>query len=471
MIDKSQFSEQGGLFLISLSYFSDTPSEGLPADRMYLIMLLVLVLFSFSLTAQESSSQIYTIRERTYVIKGLTSPRALEKELKLPEKMDFTSREELESFISKLEQRLYNLRLFSKINTRLISVPPTLNGNIYTLEIALEDGWTFIPLLYPKYETNTGPTLESKILYSNFFGTLMDFKIDSYIEVSPPEDSKPDGVNTGQWEVETSLGNIHWGPRTYQFQWLQRYDRIRKNNSGNVIEDYTFHETRILTETAFSLSDEFSYKLAPVYTMRYSYKNRLDMGPMQEEPFALGINQNLIFNRMDWVGNFREGVVIDLGLSGRYSFSADNGFKGLGYLDTRWFKTFSDRYGLSIREVCLGSLGYEQTDLGVYMRGVADENLFGLAGYFLNSGFSVKSLDWEGVLELQTEPFLDGGMTLRQNSSFSSDQDFRLSSGFSFLFFFDKLTSIQVRTTFGWDLLTKEPDEKFEFLLSTSLFY
>ncbi len=432
---------------------------------------MALILFTVSLSAQDSSAPAFTIRKRTYVIHGMTNPRALEKELRLPEQVSFSTREELSTYVARLEQRLYNLRLFSEIETRLIPDPALQNGSTYTLEITLEDAWTFIPLVYPKYDTNTGPTLESKILYSNFFGTLMDFEVDSYVEVSPPEETELEGMNTGQWEVETSLGNIHWGPRTYQFQWLQRYDRIRKNNSGNVIEDYTFHETRILTETAFSLNEEFTYQLAPVFTMRYSYQNRLDGGPMREEPFALGVNQNLVFNRMDWVGNFREGVIIDLGLSGRYSFSADNGVKGLGYLDSRWFKTFGDRYGVSLREVCLGTLGYEQNDLGIFMRGVADENLYGRGAYFLNSGFSVKSLDWEGVMELQTEPFLDGGITLREKSSFSADQDLRLSSGFSFLFFFDKLTSIQVRTTFGWDLLTKEADDRFEFLLSTSLFY
>ena len=459
------------MFLKSANIFIKGLTGRTSAQGFCFTLLIFLGIFPVPLTSQETSSQIYTICERTYVISGLTSPSALEKELILPESMNFSGREELDLFILELEQKLHNLRLFSLIETRLIPESSRDDVQSYTLEITLEDAWTFVPLIYPKYETNTGPTLESKILYSNFFGTLMDFEIDSYVEVSPPEERELEGVKTGQWEVETSLGNIHWGPRTYEFQWLQRYDRIRKNNSGNIIEDFTFHETRILTETAFALTEEITYQLAPVYRMRYSYRNTLDEGPMEEEPFALGINQNLILDRMDWIGNFREGLLIDLGVTGRYSFNADHGFKGMAYLDTRWFRNFRERFGLSVREVCLGTLAYEQPDLGIYMRGVADENLYGYGAYFLNSGFSVKSLDWEGVMELQAEPFLDGGITLREKESFSAQQDLRLSSGFSFLFFFDKLTSIQVRTTFGWDLLTPEQDDRFEFLLSTSLFY
>ncbi len=456
--------QKGGLLLTVINKITCKP----------VLSLAVFFLISLIPVSGETipAEQKYIIRERSYIISGLTASSSLEKELNLPDSPEFTSTGEMEQFVSDLEQELHNLRLFSDIKTELIPLSSDETVKLFRLEIHLKDAWTFIPLFYPKYDTNTGYTMESKILYSNFFGTLMNFEMDSYVEIPPPEVRELEGIRTGQWEMETSLGNIHWGARTYSFEWLQKYDRVTKNNSGTIVEDFTFYETQILTETAFSLPEDFTYKIAPVYTMRYSYEKLLPESSLDREPFALGINQNLLLDRMDWAGNFRQGYTVDLGLESRYSFSAAEGLKLIASVDARWFRTCRERYGLSLRGFGLTSYQDEQADLGFYMRGVPDENLYGHSGLFFNSGISVKSLDWEKVVELQMEPFLDGGITFREAEPFSAGQDLRLASGFSFLFFFDRFTSVQIRTTFGWDLLSPGPDQdRFEFLLSTSLFY
>ena len=423
----------------------------------------------------EESHIFYIISERHYIIDGLSHTSALEKELDLPEEPVFSSYEEMVLFSRNLEQDLKNLRLFSRVGTYLAELPSRVEGaKEYRLIISLQDAWTFIPLAYAKFDTNTGFTMESKILYSNFLGTLMDFKMDGYLEVSPPDDMEIEGLDTGQWEVITSLGNIHWRDRIYRFEWLQDFDRVQKTNIETTVEDYTFHETQLLLETAFPVTSELSYILAPIFNMKYSYKNRMvdTDGTMPEEPFALGVQQNLVWENVNWHGNFRQGSYYDLGALLRYSFITESGFKGLGSLESGWFRIFSDFSGLSLRTVALSSFNDEQSDLGSYMRGVPDHNLYGKTAFFLNSSAPLKIFSRKEFVELQFEPFMDGGLTFREDQDFSTGQDIRLSTGFSFLFFFHRLTSIQVRTTFGWNLLSPASEENsFEFLLSTSLFY
>jgi len=55
---------------------------------------------------------------------------------------------------------------------------------------------------------------------------------------------------------------------------------------------------------------------------------------------------------------------------------------------------------------------------------------------------------------------------------FSPSQDLRMSAGSDFIVFFDKMTSIQLRATVGYDLFSgNDPSDRYELLFSTSLFY
>ncbi len=401
----------------------------------------------------------------------MSRPWALEKELNLPDILTYRSLEEMDNAIARIEQDLLNLRLYSSVRTEKALLEESETYRSYSLTIFLEDSWTFVPLVYPKYDTNTDLTMESKILYSNFFGTLMEFEIDSYIQVSPEEDIE--GVDTGLWQVDTTLENIHLGNRTYGFQWIQQHNREIKTNTEKTVENYSYNETILSFGTDFPLNKNLTYTIAPIANMRYSYKNSLgDHGdPPREEPFSFGLVQNLVYDPYDWHGNFREGINCDLGVLFRYSFREEE-MKGFSYIETAWYHSLHRQLGVNFRSVLATSYNEEKSGLGIYMRGVPDENFYGNSCFVLNSAAALKTLDWDNLFELQWEPFMDFGLSKRERESFSADQDFRMSTGFSFLFFFDKLTSIQVRTTFGWDLLVPSPeDDRFEFLLSTSLFY
>lgn len=431
------------------------------------------LLFSQSRDNNYSARNGYIISERAYDIDGMSRVNALEKELKLPDTPEFVSYDAMMNFVDNLNQELQNLRLYSEIETTLTELESPLDGlHVYRLNIILEDAWTFIPLIYPKYDTNTNLTLESKILYSNLFGTLIDFQIDSYIQVGPEDDSN--GIGTGLWEIETSFENINWGRRSYNLLWIQKHDQVTKSNTNETIENYSYNETTFLFGTDFKLTDEWTYTATPLLSLNYSYKDLTENAEdnFDKDPFAFGIKQNLVYSTVNWNGNFREGLYSDLSLQVSYSFFAETGLKGKTSLETAWYHPLNDRAAYYLRSVFLTGFQEEIAELGSYMRGVPDENLYGQRAYFLNSSFPFKALDKENLLELQLSPFMDWGLTKRKNESFSNDQDFRLSSGFSMLFFFDKLTSIQIRTSFGWDLLASNSEEdSFEFLLSTSLFY
>ena len=243
---KKNHSKPGGYYLISIH----------KTTGFLLLLILIATVRVFSAEPEK-----YTILTRSYRIDGLSRPSALERELNLPDRPSFENYEEMTTFVETLEQDLLNLRLYSLVKTELDELDLSEEeGRFYHLTIILEDAWTFIPLVYPKYDTNTNTTLESKILYSNFFGTLMDFKLDGYIEISTEDEIN--GTDTGSWEIDASLGNINWGGRTYSFQWVQQYDRIKKTNTTETIEDYTFHKTTVLLDTEFPLDDSFSYRIA-----------------------------------------------------------------------------------------------------------------------------------------------------------------------------------------------------------------
>ena len=340
----------------------------------------------------------------------------------------------MDNAIARIEQDLLNLRLYSSVRTEKALLEESETYRSYSLTIFLEDSWTFVPLVYPKYDTNTDLTMESKILYSNFFGTLMEFEIDSYIQVSPEEDIE--GVDTGLWQVDTTLENIHLGNRTYGFQWIQQHNREIKTNTEKTVENYSYNETILSFGTDFPLNKNLTYTIAPIANMRYSYKNSLgDHGdPPREEPFSFGLVQNLVYDPYDWHGNFREGINCDLGVLFRYSFREEE-MKGFSYIKTAWYHSLHRQLGVNFRSVLATSYNEEKSGLGIYMRGVPDENFYGNSCFVLNSAAALKTLDWDNLFELQWEPFMDFGLSKRERESFSADQDFRMSTGFSFLFF------------------------------------
>lgn len=461
-----KYKKTGGHFLI----------QRIPLKFILLILLhlsICSILFSQSSSENYPDLNGYIINERVYDINGLSRVWALENELKLEEETTFGSYDAMMNFVGQLEQDLRNLRLYSKVETTLTEQEsPRGDLHLYSLTISLEDAWTFIPLAYPKYDTNTNLTLESKILYSNLFGTLVEFQVDSYIEVAPKDDSN--GIGTGLWEIETSFDNINWGEHSYSLQWIQKHDRITKSNTKETVEDYTYNESLFLVGTDFFLSDKWTYTAAPGMSFRYLYNDLKDTedDSFDKDPFSFSLNQNLVYNSLNWYGNFREGLYSDLSLQLQLSFFADTRLKGMTYVESGWHHIIGERMAFSLRSVFVQGIREELADLGSYMRGVPDQNLYGESAFFMNSSLPLKAVDLENLIELQISPFMDWGLTKRKEEAFSNDQDFRLSSGFSTLFFFDKLTSIQVRTSFGWDLASGNSDEdSFEFMLSTSLFY
>ena len=60
-------------------------------------------------------------------------------------------------------------------------------------------------------------------------------------------------------------------------------------------------------------------------TMEYFYKDRLSDGSsnIDKEAFSPGLRQNLIYDSVDWHGNFREGLYCDLGVFFRYSLYSE----------------------------------------------------------------------------------------------------------------------------------------------------
>jgi hypothetical protein len=177
------------------------------------------------------------------------------------------------------------------------------------------------------------------------------------------------------------------------------------------------------------------------------------------------VSNGLALGRVDWAGNFREGLKVSFMNSEAYNAQWHDLMSDLE-VEVQLFSQRDQSVGVTARLLGLGRLSGDfphdrLTMLGQHLRGIIDSRASGVQAAFLNLGLGTKLFDFptHAIIktraldfELQAQPFLDLAIVRPDYSSSFSQNWFWCSGGLELLVFPAHLRSFTLRASAGWDL-------------------
>ena len=488
----------------------------------FLIKKITLLLMVFLFTApvlrsQEESQIIFVIRSLDFDIQGRTRPFAIIYNGEFKEGERIQGETNLERFIIEKTQLLMNQRVLEEVVISYSLGVAEEDGSIpVDLLIYVRDTWNFIILPYPQYDSNDGLQLTLKIRDYNFFGTMSPLRVDLgfqndtedrrsfnfMIESNTP--FRAAGLNwnfrfdhdlvytideplyyrnvTGL-SVDLPTGNLV--TTTLGFN---EYFVFNEENSDHDKDKYDLDNDRF--EGFYAASEVYSSFKIPLpievgnygslsYTPRIGGKISYARNGVDEprRPIAT-LSQNLGFGRVNWIGNFRQGLDVFLENDNNFlifPYDWNSGITG----NAAYYHDFNKYFGFSSR------LQYRQRFNDVYydaadsLRGIINNRL--RADYLLsfNLDFPVRLIRFYPSelfdnhrlrffnFELHTSPFFDFAMAeglLKQSGAredpienpfeetrFGFDDAF-YSAGLEVIVFPAQMRSLYLRFSVGYDI-------------------
>jgi outer membrane protein assembly factor BamA len=291
----------------------------------------------------------YIIRSISFNINGKTRPFALIYHGEFKEGDRITGKTNLEGYIIEKKQLLINQRVLEEVEIEYSFGEPEGDGSLpVNLLIHVRDTWNFIILPYPQYDSNEGLTLTLKIRDYNFLGTMSPLRIDLGYQ------NDIENRNSFNLLLESSTPfravGLIWNFRfDHDFVYTINEPLYYKNITGisvelpaeNVITTLGFNQYLIINESnsehdkdkyeldssrfygPYAASEIFSSFKIPLmavgnygslsYTPRIAGKISYTKGGVDEPRRPLGIlSHTLGFGRINWTGNFRQGLLASL---------------------------------------------------------------------------------------------------------------------------------------------------------------
>lgn len=218
--------------------------------------LLTLILFVFMTV--NSFATTYVISNYNFDVVGKTQKSVLANQIIPNGEERFSSEEELVNALEAKKQTLINKRLFKSVDYEY-SLQEAENDTLYVnVLLKIVDAKTFLIVPYPKYDSNTGITINVKIRDKNMIGTFATLDSDIYALFRDGEWDKPDifgeldvtNLIVGDTTFSIKLkANGSWnGPKPYYYvgtnvshipfffnTWFDMSTYVEKNGEGNKI--------------------------------------------------------------------------------------------------------------------------------------------------------------------------------------------------------------------------------------------
>jgi hypothetical protein len=468
------------------------------------------------LAAQDNLSaddqRVYVISGFDFNIEGRTRPFAIIYNGEFKANEEIRGLENLEKYIRNKIQLLLNQRVLEKVNIEYTLSDPADDGKVPVhLLISVEDTWNIIAVPYPKYDTNSGFELIVKARDYNFLGTMNPFRLD----LGYKYDEK--NRNSIVFEIDTDTPFTAFG-----YNWNINFDHFfhyrpdadepyyYKNVTGVSMElplkkttfTFGFEESSILNEEnadryeaeyggfqkgLYMASELYTSWKIPTglnigsygeltYTPRISntFNHGFPQWPLDE--FRLGpfmkFSHNLGFNRINWIGNYREGLDVSMDNSYTLDFHrADNNKEpldfnysasGIGHF------IISDSFGISsylqFRQWFYHDPEYHDS-AGDVLRGILDKAVCADYMLSLNLDFPIRIFrftpsqwfrkTWMRLVdfEMHFSPIID--LALYHDPSSGTSFDFRnilVSGGAEFIVFPSFMRSLYIRISIAWNL-------------------
>jgi hypothetical protein len=464
-------------------------------------------------TPYTGNNQLYVISAFEFDIKGRSRPSALLYNGEFHEGEKLQGRENFEKYIRDKTQMLINQRVLKDNAVIDYSIGEQGEDGAYpvTLIIKVEDSWNMIALPRPAYKTDTGFDLTIKARDYNFLGTMNPLRIDLGYQYDENQRSS------------FLLGVFSSTPfRAFGYDWNFKFDNTLsyrpqvsepyyyQNISGLSMElpfrtttfTFGFEESTNLNEenadqyqaqygefqnglymasklftsweipTGFMVSQfgELTYNPGISVTFNHEFP-KWPLQDIRKGPF-MGFYHSLGFEKIDWHGNYREGLSVFFNNAYTYDFfrmnnneeplSVSYSLTGTGHFIINDFFAISSR--LMYRQWFYHYPEY-YTEASDAIRGVADRAISADYMLSLNMDFPLRiplftPSKWFHSrklgffdFELHVSPIID--MALYHDPETETSFSFKniaATGGFEFIVFPLSFRSLYIRLGLAWNL-------------------
>ena len=486
------------------------------------------VLSSFAILASAFAQETlgkFRISKVEYELDG-TKESAVRRNIPISTKRVFGSREELDTYIADLRKRFQNERIFQETKIEYETGETEEVGdsgekiNLVKVSVLAKDSKSLLILPYPKYSSSDGFSAKLKMKDANFLGTMSELSADAYFSMKTDEDDentthKAVGIDF-EYDFPFQAGpfNASWN-NDYFFEYtldtkeaefdtrtgltlelpLDTYSLVL-DVSQSVVRDNEFEfygdEFHFSTEAKLSMPIKVAeidnwgdIKWTPYadYTVNYRQDGEIDSEDIDLSSPLLTFAHEASTGRVDWNGNFRNGLKATAGQSISYNFQRRE-YDPKIHAEIQAFKS-AKRIGLAARLFAFACYArYEK--IGERIRGAIDEQKYRASremalkvpsAVVLNVDLPIHivTTDWNGWtgsvfgqdswiarhtawfrhfdFEMQISPFID--IALTKNAATGSTfaiKDGWYTGGIEVLVFPKRWRSVVVRGSIGFDL-------------------
>jgi hypothetical protein len=459
----------------------------------------------------------YRIVETEYEITGKTREYALALNIPIDTDRIFADLDELLDYIADIRQKLVNVRTLETAETSYRFLAPVADGAgtsggvvPVVLTIKTTDTFNLFILPYPKYNSDDGLDMKIKFKNYNFLG-LMEVLTADIIYLWKTDD---DGTDRHSFGGAINF-DIPFGMSVFDMKWLNDYrltytigkkkpefgamtgievtlpfDKVSfvftAKQSANLNFDYTAagdelymaEEGSIAVPIEIAAIGEYTkVKLTPDVHAKYIWDRDGIVHKDLQSPIV-GMGYRLAAARVNWVDNYRDGFSFEFGQKFDYNYHPDKrAFQPYIWTEVQLFKAFR-HLSFSGRFYVTGMDNADE-DIDGRLRGIRD-NQNGIPTSFAfvaNIDLPVRLFrtDWRGWgralfkkempnffsyldFEFQIAPFIDIALSHIDVPSAGVNRTFDYrdgwyAGGLEALFFPEKMRSIVVRASLGFDLV------------------
>jgi hypothetical protein len=457
------------------------------------------------------NDSLFVIAGFEYDIKGRTRPGALayRAEFKVGEKLEGMAG--LEEYINDKTQVLINQRVLEDNPEITYSIGKQQEDGTYPVifTIKVEDTWNIIALPYPKYSSNSGLDLTIKARDYNFFGTMYPLRVDlGYSRTLEGRNSfslgfdfnipfkalgynwnftfdntfgyRPGVSEPFYYKNTTGISmELPFRRTTFIFGFNESVNVNEENPDAYKILYSDYHKglymssmlyTLWLIPTGLQVSNygELTYSPAIFATFNHGFP-KWPLEDFRKGPFLV-LSHSLGFEKIDWHGNYREGLSASLSNSfafdifnrNNYPLTTTLSLTATGHFIIRDFFGISSR--LMYRHWFHNAPGYNGVEASDVLRGVSDSAISANYMLSLNLDFPLRVLSFKPSqwldnnklrffdFEVHLSPVIDMAIYNEPLGTSFNPKNTLVTGGLEAIVFSDFMRSLYLRVCFAFNL-------------------
>jgi hypothetical protein len=483
-----------------------------------------------------SDESIFIINYFNYNVKGRTLPFVLNIKTELKTGEEIKGKTNFDKFIKDKRQLLINERVL-KDNVRIeYAIGEMTEDGKYPvdLEIYVEDTWNIIALPYPKYSSNYGLELTIKARDYNFLGSMEALRVDIgyrynqygqssfslmldsglpfqalglnwFFDFDNYFDYRPDMSLPFYLRNRTAISlDIPIKHTTFTLSFAESFIFNDENMESDIPLYGEFQEGLYLSSVpSISWKIPLGLEIGEYDELTYNpeifavFNHELPSWPLSDNRIGpiLAFNHILYFGRINWIGNFREGIQAEIYNSYSYNFHYANNKNDINNFEP-WeyyyamgvvghFIFIEDRLGFSSRLSHRHWLKSSDEYSGDFLRGVYDNDVNAEFIITLNLDLQIRALrikayEWfpESKLmrafgfDLHINPVIDCAFYKHPLKEISFEREnFLLGAGFETIIYPHSFRSMFFRISTAWDFSDISKRTPIELFLGMELHY